>query len=95
MRSLSQIALGAGTVYVLPKRRRARFGPEWKGLLEDPGRPVRVPKRVLQTESARDDARVGQGAIRTDHPPGAGGLQEMAIAGIAILHNVFTTRVPR
>jgi len=31
-----------------------------------------VPKRVLQAESARNDARVGQGAIRTDRPPEAG-----------------------
>ncbi len=89
-------ALEAGTAYVLPKRRRARFGPEWsrvyRWILADPYEYLKeyYKRNLCETMYASDKGRFGW-TIRQRRES----RQEMAMAGIAILHNVFTTRVPR
>jgi len=89
-------ALGAGTAYVLPKRGRARFGPEWsrvyRRILEDPYECLKecYKRNLRETMRASDKGRFGR-TVRQRRE----GRQEMAMAGIAILHNMFTTRVPR
>lgn len=89
-------ALGGATPYVLPKRRRARFGPEWsrvyRRILADPYDYLKeyYKRNLCETMYACDKGRFGR-TIRQRRED----RQEMAMAGIAILHNVFTTRVPR
>jgi len=88
--------LGTAAPYVLLKRGQGRIGIEWSRVFRwiraDPyGYLSEYYRRNLrETMRASDKGRFGR-TVRQRRED----RQEMAMAGIAILHNVFITRVPR
>ncbi len=87
-------ALGEATPYVLPTCGQARFCSVWSRIynrmLSGPYEYLNeyYKRNLCETIYASDKGRFGR-AIRQWRE----GRQEIAMVGIAILHNMFTTRV--